>query len=200
MLFSSVFRSFTGDKSVQKVCPCAAHGPKLNQYPTESCAICLENFADAPDAPTRLLACGHTLHTDCLGSWKRGSCPICRAELELGPTDPLRVEPDKKFHKALRWPNIITAMRTQQILTGVNDAEKMMAWFGATDCGFVSVFSLEERLKDATPMTDVYVMMHCLLEEADYDGDGKLNLQDFKLLLQRPQKVSYRRYCAISLF
>jgi hypothetical protein len=160
----------------------------------------LENFEDAPDAATTLLSCGHTLHTECLQHWNKPSCPICRAELERGPTDPLQVEPDERFHKGLRWPTIIAAMRTQRILTGENDAAKMMSWFGATDCGYVSFELLQERLKDATPMNDVCVMMHLLIEEADYDGDGKLNLQDFNRLLQHPGKTTWRRYCAISIF
>jgi len=196
--------SASANEHFAHACPCSNHGPKLIQYQTESCAICLENFEDAPGAPTSVLACGHILHTECLRSWKRGTCPICRAELELGPDDPLRAEPEKDFmtgfRNALRWPNIIAAMRTQRILTGENDAEKMISWFGAKECDYVTVDALHERLKDATPMNQVLWMMTLLLEEADYDGDGKLNLQDFRLLLQNPQKVSWRRYCAMSLF
>ena len=140
-----------------------AVAPKTNQdqventYNTESCAICLENFEDAPE-PTCLLACGHTLHTECLRmstNAGRSTCPICRAPLELGPNDPLRVEPDKYFHKAIRWPNIIAAMRKQRILTGVNDAERVMSWFGAPDGGEITYEMLRERLKDSTPMDDV---------------------------------------------
>jgi hypothetical protein len=160
----------------------------------------LENFEDAPGAETTLLSCGHTLHADCLRAWKKGTCPICRAELERGPTDPLQVEPDERFHKSLRWPMIIAAMRTQRILTGENDAAKMMSWFGAAECGYVSFDLFQARLKDVTPMNDVSVQMHLLIEEADYDGDGKLSQQDFKLLLKNPKTTSLRRYCAISLF
>ena len=172
--------------------------PKARVYPAECCAICLESFADSPE-PTRVLACGHTLHCDCLRGCSGGTCPICRAPLERGPDDPLRVEPEKNFHKAIGWPNIIAAMRKQQILTGLDDAERMMSWFGATDGGEVTFAMLKERLKDSAPMTDVDFMMFVLIKEADSDRDGKLNMQDIALLLANPTKRSMARYCAIKL-
>jgi len=162
------------------------------------CAICLETFEDAPE-PTRLLVCGHTLHAECLQRCSRGSCPICRAPLERGPDDPLRVEPDKHFHKALRWPNILAAMRKQSILTGLDDAERMMSWFGAPSGGEVTFAMLKERLKDSTPMDDVDHAIFLLVEEADSDRDGKLNMQDITRLLANPTKITMARYCAIKL-
>jgi len=167
-------------------------------YPAETCAICLETFEDAPE-PTILLACGHTLHCECLRRCSRGTCPICRAPLERGPDDPLRVEPDKHFHKALRWPNILAAMRKQSILTGLDDAERMMSWFGAPSGGEVTFAMLKERLKDSTPMDDVDHAIFLLVEEADSDRDGKLNMQDITRLLANPTKITMARYCAIKL-
>lgn len=54
-----------------------AASTKASTYQVESCAICLEKWSDAPE-PTRVLACGHTFHVDCLSGWDRGTCPICR--------------------------------------------------------------------------------------------------------------------------
>jgi ABC-type sugar transport system substrate-binding protein len=110
------------------------------------------------------------------------------------------VEADREFYKALRWPNVIAAMRKQRILTGENDAEKMMMWFGATDGGEVTRAMLMERLKDATPMDDPYYMIYLLMNEADRDKDGKLNISDIALLLKKPPTWSLERYCAVKLF
>merc|ERR1712159_540032 len=132
------------------------------------------------------LPCGHMLHAECLRRCARSTCPICRAPLDLGPDDPLRVEPDTHFHKAIRWPNIIAAMRKQHILTGENDAENMLLWFGATEGGEVTHRMLKERLKDATPMEDVDFMMWMLIDDGDHDGDRKLNLRDMILTLENP--------------
>ena len=109
------------------------------------------------------------------------------------------MEPEKNFHKAIGWPNIIAAMRKQHILTGLDDAERMMSWFGATDGGEVTFAMLKERLKDSAPMTDVDFMIFVLIKEADSDRDGKLNMQDIALLLANPTKRSMARYCAIKL-
>jgi Ca2+-binding EF-hand superfamily protein len=91
-------------------------------------------------------------------------------------------------------------MRKQRILTGENDAEKMMLWFGATADGEVTLASLLERLKDATPMDDPYYMINLLMDEADRDKDGKLNILDVTLLLENPPKRTMTRYCALKLF
>ena len=172
--------------------------PEARVYPAERCAICLETFEETPE-PTRVLVCGHTLHVECLRGCSGGTCPICRAPLEPGPDDPLRVEPDKHLNKAICWPNIIAAMRKQHILTGLDDAERMMSWFGATDGGEVTFAMLKERLKDSAPIEDVDFMITLLVEEADSDRDGKLNMEDITLLLADPTKRSMARYCAIKL-
>jgi len=125
---------------------------------------------------------------------------MCRAPQEAGPGDPLHVEPDKEFHKAIRWPAVLAAMRKQRILTGENDAEKAMLWFGATDGGDVTFELLMERLKDATPMDDPHYMISLLMDEADLDKDGKLNIRDITLLLKKPPKRTLGRYCALKLF
>jgi hypothetical protein len=110
------------------------------------------------------------------------------------------VEADRKFHKAIRWPNVISAMKKQRILNGENDAERMMWWFGSTEGGEISFAMLKERLKDATPLSDVDWMLMLLMEEADCDGDGKLNLRDISLILENPnRKLSMARYCAVKL-
>lgn len=131
---------------------------------------------------------------------RHASCPMCRAPREAGPGDPLHVEADKEFFMAIRWPSVIAAMRKQRILTGVNDAEKMMSWFGATDDGAVTFAMLFEKLKDATPMEDPYYMLQLLMEEADRDMDGKLNIRDITRLIKKPPKQTVRRYCAMKLF
>jgi Ca2+-binding EF-hand superfamily protein len=110
------------------------------------------------------------------------------------------VEADTEFHKALRWPSVLAAMRKQRILTGENDAEKMMLWFGATDGGEVTFAMLMEKLKNATPMDDPHYMISLLLDEADRDKDGKLNIQDLTRLLKSPPKRTMARYCAMKLF
>jgi Ca2+-binding EF-hand superfamily protein len=128
------------------------------------------------------------------------SCPICRAPQDPGPDDHLHVEADKEFHKALRWPNVIAAMRKQRILTGENDAENMMKWFGATGSGEVTFELMMDRLQDATPMEAPHYMISLLMDEADRDNDGKLNLQDITRLLKKPPNRSISRYCAMKLF
>ena len=79
------------------------------------------------------------------------------------------------------------------------DAEKMMMWFGATDDSGVTFAMLKERLQDATPMDDVNFMIGVLMDEADSDGDGKLSLRDFSLLLENPKRLSFTRYCSMKL-
>ena len=53
---------------------------KADRYHVESCAICLETFADTPAMPQRLLGCGHTFHAECIDGWTKvkASCAICR--------------------------------------------------------------------------------------------------------------------------
>ena len=58
---------------------------------------------------------------------------------------------------------------------------------------------LKERLKGSAPIEDVDFMITLLVEEADSDRDGKLNMEDITLLLADPTKRSMARYCAIKL-
>eukprot|EP00928_Gymnodinium_smaydae_P044137 TRINITY_DN2945_c2_g1_i1.p1 TRINITY_DN2945_c2_g1~~TRINITY_DN2945_c2_g1_i1.p1 ORF type:complete len:408 (+),score=34.10 TRINITY_DN2945_c2_g1_i1:55-1224(+) len=69
---------------------------KAAQYQVKSCAICLESFSDTPRMETRLLACGHTFHSQCVDSWdgSRGTCPICRQ-----PTDTVVPEISSRCHR-----------------------------------------------------------------------------------------------------
>merc|ERR1719453_1290222 len=97
------------------------------------------------------------------------SCPICRDPFPAGPDDPLTVEPDTQFHKAIRWPNIIAAMRKQRILTGENDVKEMMSWFGAPEGGKVTLAMLQERLRDSTPLNDPAYEISLLIDDADND-------------------------------
>mmetsp|Transcript_159909 Transcript_159909/g.298261 ORF Transcript_159909/g.298261 Transcript_159909/m.298261 type:complete len:391 (+) Transcript_159909:93-1265(+) len=53
---------------------------KASQYQAESCAICLELFAESQQEQ-ELLACGHVFHKLCIDSWDGNTCPICRASL-----------------------------------------------------------------------------------------------------------------------
>jgi hypothetical protein len=55
----------------------------------EECCICLSPLIEDPDDPLGLLACGHSLHDECIDSWNSScqskgvpaSCPLCRSSL-----------------------------------------------------------------------------------------------------------------------
>jgi hypothetical protein len=82
-------RTTTNPVSLQEVCPVMETEkqlpppPLLLLYlpPTDtSCPICL-NDDKQDDAEFCNLACGHTFHTECVGTWlaHRPQCPCCRA-------------------------------------------------------------------------------------------------------------------------
>ncbi|CDW53672.1 E3 ubiquitin protein ligase RNF13 [Trichuris trichiura] len=55
---------------------------------TETCAICLEDFADGDKL--RLLSCGHRYHCQCVDPWllkRRKICPICKRKALDGSAD-----------------------------------------------------------------------------------------------------------------
>ncbi|KFD48656.1 hypothetical protein M514_10440 [Trichuris suis] len=55
---------------------------------TETCAICLEDFADGDKL--RLLTCGHRYHCQCVDPWllkRRKICPICKRKALDGSAD-----------------------------------------------------------------------------------------------------------------
>lgn len=48
----------------------------------DECSICLEEFSEQPT--TKLKACGHTFHQECIREWafEHMTCPICRSSLQ----------------------------------------------------------------------------------------------------------------------
>ncbi|XP_039851821.1 E3 ubiquitin-protein ligase CIP8-like [Panicum virgatum] len=56
----------------------------------ELCAICKARLAEAGwGGRRRLRPCGHVYHADCIGLWlqRRWTCPVCRADVLLSPTE-----------------------------------------------------------------------------------------------------------------
>jgi len=54
------------------------------------CVVCQEDFC-AGECATRLRACGHVFHEDCINGWLLGcknECPVCKASLQPEPADP----------------------------------------------------------------------------------------------------------------
>ncbi|KAH0480283.1 MAG: uncharacterized protein KVP18_000756 [Porospora cf. gigantea A] len=61
--------------------------PSLEQLEeADKCIIC----RDLLTVGSKLLSCGHIFHRECLRSWfsQQALCPICRAEVVLGPAEP----------------------------------------------------------------------------------------------------------------
>lgn len=48
---------------------------------TDTCSVCLEDFASTNIGGMKTLACGHCFHADCIMPWLKetGRCPLCRS-------------------------------------------------------------------------------------------------------------------------
>jgi hypothetical protein len=91
-------------------------------------------------------------------------------------------------------------MRRQRILTGEDDVQAMLSWFGATGGRNVTQEMLEERLRESTPMISPRHEISLLICDADEDGDGQLSATDIGLLLKNPNKWSRMRVFAVKLW
>ena len=92
-----------------------------------------------------------------------------------GPNDPLVLDGD------FGWPSIVQAMRTQKILSGDNDVEEFLAYFG-TDGGPVEYKHLKGKLLDQAG-GDVGKVQE-LIDSADTHGGGTVGGADLENLLK----------------
>ena len=54
----------------------------------ESCALCMDSFADTPELPIKKTKCNHSFHWTCINGYKTQNtgdpkCPLCRAPLKF---------------------------------------------------------------------------------------------------------------------
>jgi uncharacterized membrane protein YgcG len=58
---------------------------KAKRFQVQSCAICMESFAETASKTRRLFPCGHTFHHDCVEAWEESKrvCPVCRRPTQV---------------------------------------------------------------------------------------------------------------------
>lgn len=116
--FSSTFRSQSGpsaggiEEDKEEEISQARASSLADTRGIEACGICLEDFRDTPDWPTKTLSCGskHNFHRNCINQWlaDHDVCPMCRGSVaaDRPPPDqePARRDAAMRGHNNRRNP------------------------------------------------------------------------------------------------